>query len=108
MLFTTAVKLPSAIVVLKSEVKEYSTPWLGVKVIVTVVASQVGAGTVNTGAAGVTGAGATSKPELITQVVPIVLAYTVPLLFTSASKLPPSSKVVKSSINENSTPSTSV
>ena len=76
--------------------------------IVTVVASHSGAGTVNTGASGEPGAGATSYSELITQVVLIVLAYTVPELFTSAVKLPSVIDVLKSEFKEYSTPSTAV
>ena len=93
---------------MKSSVNENSTPSTSVYVIVTVVASQAGAGTSNTGTAGVTGAGATSKSELITHVVPAVLAYTVPELFTSAVKLPSVIDVLKSEFKEYSSPSTAV
>ena len=48
------------IVELKSALKEYSTPSTSINVIVTEGASHVGAGTSSSGAAGVTGAGATS------------------------------------------------
>ncbi|MFV8227174.1 hypothetical protein, partial [Christiangramia aquimixticola] len=84
--------------------KEYSTPVAALNVTVTDVASHAGAGTESAGADGVTGAAATVNGELITQLVPTVLAYTVPLLLTGALKLPPVIKVVNVLLKEYSTP----